>query len=47
MNYYERYHDMDDYDYSSGTTCPGCGEPLSEQNDAGTGFCNDCEMRRC
>ncbi|WLD93786.1 PIN-like domain-containing protein [Alkalihalobacillus sp. AL-G] len=33
----EEYIDKDVY-----TTCPGCGEGISNSNDAGDGFCTDC-----
>ena len=42
------YEELLDDDIVEGgyTTCPQCGKPINYENDAGTSFCIQCEMKR-
>ena len=44
ISYNERF-DNNEYEYS-GNICPDCGKVLTNENDAGTGFCIDCERKK-
>lgn len=46
INYHDRLEDEYNEEKGIGIICPMCGKPITWENDAGSGFCVDCEGKK-